>query len=168
MIQRTVIIAALTAALGGAQSAATVNATTVILVRHAERASATMSETDLGLSPAGAKRARQLDRVLSDAHVQAIYTSTLPRTIQTGQPLARHLGITPSEISDVGALIAEIKSHPGRTSLIVHHSNTLPKIMEGLGVRSVPAIGEAQYDWLFIVTIRGPADATLLSLHYGE
>jgi phosphohistidine phosphatase SixA len=157
------MLAALTAALACGQSI-----TTVILVRHAERASAAMSDTDLGLSPAGVKRARQLDRILSDAHVQAIYTSPLPRTIQTAQPLAKHLGIAPTEMNDPGALIADIQSHPGRTSLVVHHSNTLPKIMEGLGVRSVPAIGEAQYDWLFIVTIRGPGDATLLSLHYGE
>jgi phosphohistidine phosphatase SixA len=163
MIRRTAIIAALAAGFACAQ-----NTTTVILVRHAERASAAMSDTDLGLSPAGVKRARQLERVLSDAHIQAIYTSTLPRTIQTAQPLAKHLGITPAEITDVAALVGEIRSHPGRTSLVVHHSNTLPKIMEGLGIRSVPAIGETQYDWLFIVTIRDPRDVTLLSLHYGE
>ena len=163
MMQRTAVLAALTAALACAQGG-----TTVILVRHAERATAAMSDTDLGLSPTGARRARQLDRILADSHVQAIYTSALPRTIQTAQPLAQHLGITPSEISDVSAVVSEIKSHPGRTTLVVHHSNTVPKIMEGLGVRSAPAIGETQYDWMFIVTIRGPSDATVLSLHYGE
>src|ERR1700680_2895811 len=109
MLQRTLILAALTSVLACGQSA-----TTVILVRHAERATAAMSDTDLGLSPTGAKRARQLDRILSDAHVEVIYTSALPRTIQTARPLAQHLGIAPSEITDVSAVVSEIKSHPGR------------------------------------------------------
>lgn len=156
------VLGALLATLAFAQ-----DVTTVILVRHAERASTAMSDKDMGLSAAGAKRAQLLAHMLSGAHVQAIYTSALPRTIQTAQPLAKELNLTPSEITDVATLVADIKSHPGRTALVVHHSNTVPKIMEGLGVRSAPSISDSQFDWFFIVTIRA-GDATLLSLHYGE
>ena len=83
MIRKTALALAATLGLAAAQ-----NATTIILVRHAERAASVMSDADMGLSPAGFRRAAQLERAMADAHVQSIYTSTLARTIQTAQPFA--------------------------------------------------------------------------------
>jgi broad specificity phosphatase PhoE len=157
------ILAALALVMGVASAQ-----NTVILVRHAERASARMSDKDLGLSAAGKKRAEELARVLGDAGIQAIYTSDAPRTIQTAEPLARRLKLTPREMNDPNAIVKDIEAHSDRTVLVVHHSNTLPKILEGLGVKNAPAIGESQYDWLFVVSIDMHGDAKLLPLHYGN
>ena len=163
MFPRTVLLTALAGFLACAQ-----NVTTVILVRHAERASASMSGADSGLNSAGLKRARELARIVADAHIQAVYTSTALRTIQTAQPIAQHLHLATIPVNDPAALAADIRAHPGRTVLVVHHSNTLPAILSALGAHPVPTITESQYDWLFIVTLRPPGEATLLSLHYGE
>jgi phosphohistidine phosphatase SixA len=148
--------------------AAAQNSTTVILVRHAERASSSMSDTDMGLSPAGFKRAAQLERALADAHVQAIYTSTLRRTIQTAQPLAKRLNLAPKQMDDVALLVSDLKLRAGQTTLVVHHTNTLPRIMEALGVTHAPLIGDTQFDWLFIVTFEQRGRTSLLALHYGD
>ena|ERR1039457_2722313 len=163
MMHRILTALAMTLGLAGAQ-----NPTTVILIRHAERATASMSDADAGLSPAGLKRAAQLERVLADAHVQAIYTSTMPRTIQTAQPLAKRLNLAPRQIDDLAALVKDLKAHPGQTVLVVHHSNTLPQIMEALGISHPPAIADTQFDLLLIVTIGGPRPASFLTLHYGD
>jgi len=142
--------------------------TTVILVRHAERASSQMSGEDLGLNAAGKKRAEELALMLRDANVQAIYTSDALRTIQTAEPLAQRLNLTPRKITDVNALVKDLKAHPNRTVLIVHHSNSLPLIMKGLGIAAPPSISDTQYDYMFVVTIDMHDDATLLTLHYDD
>jgi broad specificity phosphatase PhoE len=158
------MLLALAFAIGGifAQS------NTVILVRHAERASSQMAGQDLGLSAAGKKRAEELARTLNDAHIDAIYTSDALRTIQTAEPLAHRLNLTPRKITEVDALVKEVKAHPNRTILIVHHSNTLPLILKSLGIAAPQSIGDTQYDYMFVVTIDMHDDASLLTLHYGD
>jgi broad specificity phosphatase PhoE len=163
MIHRILAALAMTLGLAGAQVP-----TTVILVRHAERATASMSDTDAGLSPAGLKRAAVLERVLADAHVRAIYTSRMPRTIQTAQPLAKRLNLAPKQIDDAAALVKDLKAHPGQTVLVVHHGNTLPQVMEALGISHPPAIADTQFDLLFIVTSGNTGPPHLLTLHYGD
>jgi hypothetical protein len=56
----------------------------------------------------------------------------------------------------------------GQTTLVVHHSNTIPRIMEALGVITPPSIGDTEFDWLFIVTFEQPGRTRLLTLHYGD
>src|SRR5262245_56399204 len=68
-----------------AVSTATAQAS-VILVRHAEKA--TVGGNDPSLSDIGQARAKALAATLADANVTAIITTTLKRTIETGQILA--------------------------------------------------------------------------------
>jgi phosphohistidine phosphatase SixA len=153
----------LTAAAASAQHA-------VFVVRHAERADAGrgaggMMDADPPLSRDGAARAESLARLLKDARIGVIITTEYKRTQQTAAPLARALGIRPAVIpaKDAGALTARLES-ASENVLVVGHSNTLPEIVKGLGVHEPVAIGEQDYDNLFIV-VRDAAPR-LIRLHY--
>jgi len=146
--------------------------TTVILVRHAEKVS---DEGDPPLSEAGAARANELARVLSDARVSAIYTTQYKRTQNTAAPLATALGVTP-KVMRVGKtttyaadVVREIlQHHAGKTVLVVGHSNTTVDVLRELGVKELPSIPETQYDDLFVVTLANNAIPKLVALRYGN
>ncbi|MGH9665016.1 MAG: histidine phosphatase family protein, partial [Bryobacteraceae bacterium] len=80
-------------------------AATVILVRHAERASGMTA--DALLNAQGEARARRLAEALRDAGVRAIYTTEVRRTQQTAAPLAEWLHLKPIVIAqkDVEGLV---------------------------------------------------------------
>src|SRR5687768_534547 len=73
------------------QITATPGATTVVVVRHAEKS--TDDPQDPSLSATGQERARLLTSVLKNAGVTSIYTTQYKRTRQTAEPLAQQLGI---------------------------------------------------------------------------
>jgi phosphohistidine phosphatase SixA len=137
----------------------------IFLVRHAERAAISGHvPSDTGLSAAGRARAQALAQALRDVGIKAIYTSEYKRTRETAAPLAESSGIRPEVIpaDDLRSLVAKIKA--GRkNALVVGHSNTLPQIINALGVKSRVAVAESDYDNLFIVILEEPR---LLRLHY--
>ena len=65
---------------------------------------------------------------------RAIYVSRTKRAEQTAAPLARSLGVTPTQYdpADTSALVAAASREAGAV-LIVGHSNTVPDIIERLG-----------------------------------
>ena len=139
----------------------------VILVRHAERAGGMGPE--VGLSEAGRCRAHLLAGMLADAGVKRIYTSEVARTQETAEPLARKLGLRPEVVAanDYDALLAKLRSGaPGGVALVVGHSNTVPEIIKRLGGGTVPAIADSEYDRLFVVTITGENQASVVTLRY--
>ena len=138
--------------------------TTIILVRHAEKA--TEPVNDPPLSPLGETRALALVDAVRSAGVQVIYSTPWKRTQQTAAPASRRLGI-PVTTFDVtpgaqgyGELYAAelLSKHPGKVVLVVGHSNTVPAILRGLGVVDAPAITDGEYDNLYIGTV--PASGT--------
>jgi broad specificity phosphatase PhoE len=143
-----------------AATGATEVLTTVIVVRHAEKVD---DSSDPALSPAGLARATALADVLRDAGVQAIYTTQYQRTRDTAAPLARLLGLAPVIVetggaaADHGRAVAAtvLAQEPGRTVLVVGHSNTVPAIVRGLGATDTGAIADDEYHNLFIVQIAG-------------
>jgi len=72
-------------------------ATTVFLVRHAEKADA--PREDPPLLETGTARAQLLARILGKSGIKAIYTSQYLRTKATAEPLAKQLGIASVVIS---------------------------------------------------------------------
>ena len=62
-------------------------ATTVILIRHAER------DNFFVLTEEGRKRAKALIDAVGDMGISAIYSPNLERDLDTVKPLANHLGI---------------------------------------------------------------------------
>jgi broad specificity phosphatase PhoE len=148
--------------------------TTVIFVRHAEKA--TMPEGDPGLSPAGERRVAELTRQLVDADVvagvDAVYSTPFRRTEGTVPPLAEALGLTvnsydaanPEEIME-----RIVKEHKGKIILVVGHSNTLPALIGNMGAsKKVPVIAENEYDNIYIVSIPWFGKTKTIRLRYGE
>src|SRR5215813_10050359 len=71
--------------------------TTVIIVRHAEKAATPVD--DPPLSAAGETRAKALWDVVKDAGVDAIITTQFVRTKETAEPTAKRLKLTPHVIN---------------------------------------------------------------------
>jgi broad specificity phosphatase PhoE len=147
--------------------------TTLIFVRHAEKAS--QPEDNPGLSPAGTQRSLELRRILADidvvAGLDAVYVSQFRRTLDTARPVARlaELDPRPFDVSNVEAAVTEIvERHKGKIVLIVGHSNTIaPMIAELGGSKKVPPIAENEYDNLYVVTIPWFGKVKTLRLKYG-
>jgi len=137
--------------------------TTVILVRHAEKAAE--PKEDPVLSDAGMTRAKALALALRDAGVQAILTTSKQRTRSTAQPLADALGVK-AQIVDAGIAEAIRQHHAGQVVLVVGHSNTVPEIVKALGAPGASLICDEEYDRLFVVTLDGAA-ARLVQARYG-
>lgn len=141
--------------------------TTVLVVRHAERASDV--ETDPRLSEAGHARARALAEALADAGVDVVITSQYLRTRETALPLAERLGlgivvdsVRSAEASSGELARRVLAEHAGRRVLIVGHSNTVPLIVRALGGAEVGPLTESAYGDLFIVILtRGRQAATI-------
>ena len=150
--------------------------TAVILVRHAEKATAVAGDSanDPALSPAGANRAAALATMLADTGLDAVISSQYQRTMQTAEPVAEALGLAVIVIpaQEQAALIEAITGdYRGQTVLIVGHSNTVPSIMADLGVEDPPAIAEDEYGDLFIVTVYTrpmTRRVAMTRLRYGE
>ncbi|MEO5937287.1 MAG: phosphoglycerate mutase family protein [Terriglobales bacterium] len=137
--------------------------TTIYIVRHAEKASAS---GDTPLSEAGTKRAACLATTLADAKLQSIYTTEYKRTKDTAAPTAAKTGVTATVINgaEMDKLIKTLQNEPGRNVLVVGHSNTVPQIVARLGGGTV-SMKDDEYDHLYIVTLRN-GEATLASLRY--
>ena len=140
--------------------------TSVILVRHAERSP---GDGDVAISAVGRERADALARLLRDTAIDAIITSHLLRTQQTAAPVAKQKGITPDVIpaDQLDAVVERIRSLPGRVVLVVHHSNTVPPLVEQLGGKT-PPIRDDEFDRLVVVTVPPQGAAAVLTLRYGS
>ncbi|MBK8100587.1 MAG: nuclear transport factor 2 family protein [Planctomycetes bacterium] len=141
-------------------------ATTVIVVRHAEKAD---DGDDPELSPAGRERAERLARMLQDLPIRAVFHSQYRRTAATVEPLCTALHVPAHAIAAAATkeLAQKIRQqHRGQTVVVVGHSNTVPAILKDLGVREPVTMTEKDYDRLFVVTIQGK-NARLLPLRHG-
>lgn len=148
-----------------ANTAETVSArpTTILLARHADR----NGKAD-ELTEAGTKRAQDLVRSLEKTPIDAVFHSEFARTAATAKPLCDSRTLTPQVIpaAETSKLIAELRREPGRTVLVVGHSNTVPEITKALGGAEF-TIAENEFDDLIVVTIRGDEAPSVLRLQYG-
>jgi len=145
--------------------------TTVVLVRHAEKA-ATPAD-DPPLTAAGEARARDLWTAIRDAGVSSVITTQFARTRATAQPTVMALGLMPTVVpatspSHIQDVVTEIRKHPGKTVLVVGHSNTVPAIVEALGAKRPGAICDSRYDDMFVVIVAGDGKASVVHSTYGE
>ena len=143
--------------------------TVVILVRHAEKG--TTPANDPPLTEAGKARADALAAALADANVQAVITTQLARTRETGRPLAEARHLTPEVVAAGGsghahAVAEAVRRHAGQTVLVVGHSNTVPAIIAALGGPTLPDLCDSQYSNLFTLVLDG-SSARLVRGSYG-
>ncbi|MBC7897187.1 MAG: histidine phosphatase family protein [Cytophagaceae bacterium] len=144
--------------------------TTVILVRHAERPAG----ADPDLNPTGLARAESLAVSLARSNVAGILHTQFRRTQQTAAPTAARLAITPIVVSAGGteaqhaaAVLVQLQAFTGRTALYVGHSNTVPAVIQALGIAPPPPVADTEYHHFFIVTRVGSGPATLIRVKYG-
>ena len=172
LIMQRLLLAVVALAIGVLPIAAQgTRETTVVLVRHAEKAAAPAD--DPPLTPAGEARARDLWTAIRDAGVTTIITTQFARTRETAQPAASALDLTPTVVpatspNHVQSVVTEIRQHQGHTVLVVGHSNTIPLIVEALGAKRPGAICDSRYDDMFVVTIASDGKASAIHARYGE
>jgi broad specificity phosphatase PhoE len=141
--------------------------TTVLVVRHAEKE---WEDGDPPLSEVGWQRAEALLRVAKESGVSVLFGTEYVRTTQTLEPIAGQLGleILTHEAGDSEGLARRILSeHAGEVVLVSGHSNTVPEIVAALGAPEPDPIDDAEYDNLYIVSVSGGGEATVLHLHFG-
>jgi 2,3-bisphosphoglycerate-dependent phosphoglycerate mutase len=148
--------------------------TTIIFVRHAEKA--TEPADDPGLSEAGQRRVAELTRQLVDADVvagiDAVYATDYNRTQETARPIADALDlpINTYDAQDTETVLETIlKQHKGKIILVVGHSNTVPVLIANLGAsKKVPPIDENEYDNIYIISIPWFGKTKTIRLRFGE
>lgn len=148
-----------------------VSTTTVVIVRHAEKALGTIE--DPPLSPEGEQRSERLALMFGDAtgagRLDAIYVTNTRRTQQTAAPLATRLRLVPvvMSASDVGGMAAHVlRDHRGGTVLIVGHSNTMPQLIRELSGKEIEPIADADYSNIYVLSVPHFGNASLVRLKY--
>ncbi len=140
--------------------------TTIIMVRHAEKAYG----DDPDLTPAGQERAQRLAFMLQNVDLDAIYSTDTRRTQQTAQPVAQAKGlkVRPYEMSDLETLARVIRfRHRGETVLVVGHSNTTPALATILAApQEFPRFSELDYENLLIVTLTRQQGAKVIEMKF--
>ena len=147
--------------------------TTIIFVRHAEKAAEPAG--DPGLTEAGQRRSAELARQLVDADViagiDAIYATGFKRSQETAMPVANALTlpINTYDAADTETVLETIlRNHKGEIVLVVAHSDTLPELIANLGAsKRVPAIDESEYDNIYIISIPWFGKTKTIRLRYG-
>jgi broad specificity phosphatase PhoE len=146
----------------------------VILVRHAERASAPAA--DPVLTDAGTQRATDLAAALAGARITAIVTTHLQRTQLTARPVIEATGQTHIVVRAGGptqahadSVAAVVRRRPaGDVVLVVGHSNTIGPIIAALGGPVMPDLCDNQYSSMFILEYSaGVAAPRLVKAKYG-
>lgn len=145
---------------------------TVIIVRHAEKASTPGPDPEL--SAEGVARAKALAVALADANVGSVIATQYKRTSTTAaEVMAAHnlTAITVPASRDMAghlkAVAEAVRARPaGETVLVVGHSNTVPGIIGALGGPKMNDLCDADYDNLFILRM-GADRVSLIRAHYG-
>ena len=144
--------------------------TTLILVRHAEKMDD--GTRDPELSAAGKERAQALVDLLSETHVDAIYTTPYKRTRETVAPLALVKEITVNEYKpqDWDTLKKIVEENKGKTIVMVGHSNTTPWVANVLvgEEKKYPDWKDDDYNNVLIVSVFGVGPANVTWLTYGK
>ncbi|MEE2683545.1 MAG: phosphoglycerate mutase family protein [Pseudomonadota bacterium] len=149
--------------------------TTIIFVKHADTQISLEENSDPSLSILGIERSILLANVLQDidviASVDEIYVDETARTIQTAEPLASRLDISPISRNpyEVDDFMREILSqHKGKIILVVTHSDIISDLIVELhGSKNIPIIERDEFDNIYIVTIPWFGKVKTLRLHYG-
>ena len=150
--------------------------TTVIFVRHAEKAE--VPADDPSLSEAGQRRAAELARQLVDADVvpgvgvDAVYSTSFRRTVETAKPVADALSlpVLNYDVSDTEIFLETVvREYKGKIVLVVGHSDTVPEMIANMGAsKNVPAIAQNEYDNIYLVSIPWFGKTKTIRLRYGE
>ncbi len=138
--------------------------TTVYIVRHAEKNLTDPNTKDPALSTEGLQRSYDLDKLLAEKGISAIFSTNYIRTRKTGEPLAKRIGsdVILYDPADPAALVGKIsKEYRAKSVLIVGHSNTVLELVKAFGGKTtISEIKDNEYRNLFIVELTGAGVST--------
>ena len=142
--------------------------TVFYLTRHAEKEKS--AGKDPLLSEQGQARAIALSELLKDVSIQHIYATKYQRTQLTAAPtaLSKKLDVSISALPTQLLAAKLIKLHKDETVLVVGHSNTIPEIVNALGVSQEIKIHHDQYGDLFIVALTNSGEVTMDIKKFGD
>ena len=168
---RRLLLAVLVAGMSG-PAALGAQASTVVLVRHAEKVDTSRAA---GLTASGGLRAEALRAVLAAFPLQAIFVSEYPRTSATAAPTAGASHLTPTVVPIQGDKLAQAAGiasmvrdmPPGSAALVIGHSNTLGLIIAALGGPDVPELCDGEHATLFVLDLPYNLPPRLLRASYG-
>lgn len=148
-----------------AQAQAPNESTVIYLVRHAEKVD---DSRDPPLSELGLERALLLAQMLRDADLTHLYSTDLERTRDTANPIALQTGLEVKiyDSQHLTEFAGLLRATPGR-HLVVGHSNTTPQLVRLLGGKS-SEIADAEYDRLYMLTIKPKGGATTVLIRFGS
>lgn len=143
--------------------------TTVILSRHAET---TGVGSDPNLSTAGQERAAELDRVLHNTAIKAVYSTNFNRTKETAAAIATSNSVT-TQIYDANKLsqFADLilNQYHNQVVYVAGHSNTTNVLLNQLiGSNKYGTIPDSEFDNLYIVSVSAKGNASVVHLKYGK
>jgi broad specificity phosphatase PhoE len=148
-----------------------VSTTTVVIVRHAEKALGTID--DPPLSPEGEQRSERLALIFGErtgaGHLDAIYVTDTRRTQQTAAPLAARLHLVPVVLpaADISGIAARLlQEHRGGTVLFLGHSNTLPQLVRELSGKMIEPIPDEDYGEIYVLSVPRFGKASLVRMKY--
>ena len=141
--------------------------TTFILVRHAEKVSD--GSKDPELTEEGKQRALRLAELLKETKVDAIYSTSFKRTMNTVTPLAfaKGMEIHTYDALKPGPIDELLAKFPGGTVVLVGHSNSIPWTANYLtGSETYKNFNEADYGNVMIVEVIERGKAKVVWLKY--
>lgn len=142
--------------------------TTVILVRHAEKAD---DSRDPDLSPDGYERADLLAKMMEEIKFDAVYSTSFIRTTETARTVAERnqLEIIEYDSEDPQAVAAYwVEKHRGESILVAGHSNTVPLFVNELLKREhfTELFDESDYGNILMVTITSDDERHILHIRF--
>jgi broad specificity phosphatase PhoE len=160
-------------AMPAAVPATAPDATVVVVVRHAEKA--TDDPRDPTLSEAGQARAQALAGRLDRTGLDAVYATQYRRTQLTAAPAAAQASqkvtvrpVDAANAANYGADLArDLRALPaGSTALVVGHSNTVPGIVEAISGQPAPDMPETEYDRYTVIVLDADGKARVFVSTY--
>ena len=144
--------------------------TTIMLVRHAEKAQDGTSDPQL--TSKGKARAQELAYILKHVPLDAVYSTPYKRTQQTALPTAEahSLQVNSYNPEEEESFLKNILSkYAGGNVLIIGHSNTIPLLANHLsGSTQFPPLDDSTYDNIFIVSVPQKGETVIIRLRFGE
>ena len=160
-------------AMPSAAPATPPDATVVVVLRHAEKA--TDDPRDPTLSEAGQARAQALARRLEPTGLDAVYATQYRRTQLTAAPAAAQAGVAvtvrPVDAANAASygpdLARDLRALPaGSTALVVGHSNTVPAIVAAISGQPATEMPETEYDRYTVIVLDADGKARVFVSTY--
>jgi broad specificity phosphatase PhoE len=131
---------------------------TIILIRHAEKETAEMTDqNDPPLNAAGKERAERLVKKIGKYHPDAIYSTNYKRTRDTVEPLARKRNKT-VQIYDGGKpqdLVNAIMANKTKRFVVIGHSYTIPPLVNLItGKDLFKNLQDPEYSVIWVIRMR--------------